>query len=161
VNRFERKVHEVEANLLGKSAQQICAQHLRLLLAIGALEVAEQRQNHRRAGRAVIGLKIRLQLVEIGFEGILFHVVDRAAHDVLAVFRDVEHLILGGGAGRGVDVHFKHSRQRRGLRIGDLHFDLRAPNVKMPHVGFERRLVERGGFRVGRLRQGQRQQAHK
>ena len=42
---------------------------LRFVFAVGALEVAEHDQHHRRAGRAEAGLQVRLDLVQVGFEG--------------------------------------------------------------------------------------------
>src|SRR5204863_9678971 len=75
----------------------------------------------------------------------------------LAVLGDVEELVLRNGSGRGAHVNLHHSRQRGGLGSGDFDLDLRPPDKKVTDVSLKCRLIERGFFVVGGMRQGERQ----
>ena len=91
-----------------------------------------------------LGGELRLDLVQLGLEGVVVHVVDRALHDLRAVLGDQELKVLRLVAGRGVHHHVQKARQAvGGLGIEHLHGDMRIHHEQMAHIGFQRGLIER------------------
>ena len=52
-----------------------------------------------------LGWIFGLELLEIRFERILAEIENGAANDLLAIFRDIERLLLAGVALRAADLH--------------------------------------------------------
>lgn len=139
-------------NLLGICGHQVFVQGLGQFAAEAALEIAELHHRYGRAGRADLGLVLHLYLGEAGLKRILRNVIDGAAHDFLAIFRDEKYLILLGVAGFSVKRDLFEAGQLRRLRIADSHLDGLGPDKQMAHVGFESGLVQGTWFICGSLR---------
>ena len=112
-----------------------------------ALQVAEDHDGDRRAGGSEGGLELRLQLVELGLEGVGGDVVEVALNDLLAVVGDVERDLLGLGALR--DAHADFLEAGKGARFGvaDGHRQLRLQQIEVAHIGFQGWFVEGGLLR--------------
>ena len=147
VQAFERIVLEVEAHLGGVVLDQVLAQHLGLALAVGALQVAEDDDGDGRAGGSEGGLELRLELVELGLEGVGGDVVEVALDDLLAVVGDVERDVLGLRALRDADADFFEAGQGARFGVADGHRELRLQQVEVTDIGFQRGFVEGGLLR--------------
>ena len=82
MNRFEREIFEIHAHLVVIFLRDHLAHGLSFGLAVGTLEIAENHHDHFGARSSKAGLKIGLDLIEIGLERTLVDVVDIAlSHD--------------------------------------------------------------------------------
>src|SRR5262249_7885713 len=118
-------------------------------LAVGALEIPEDHQNHFRAGRSETWLEVSLELVQIALEGTLVEIVNIALDDVVAVLRDQIGLVRRAAVVGEVDNHFVESgKGTAGLGIVDTDGDLRQPQLDVAQIrlnlGFVERLPEQG-----------------
>ena len=105
VNLVERQVLEIEPHVRGISREQVRAQGLGFIFAIGAFEIAEHHDHHGCARSAEAGLKIGAKFLQLRLERILIDVVNRPTQDFLPVLRNVERLVRAGLARRR--VHFQ------------------------------------------------------
>ena len=147
VQAFERIVLEVEAHLGGIVLDQVLAEHLGFDLAVRALQIAEDHDDDRRAGGAEGGLKLRLQLVQLGLEGIGGDVVEVALNDFLAVVGDVEREFLGLGALRDAHADFLETGKGGRFGVADGHRQRRLQQIEMADIGFQGWFVEGGLLR--------------
>src|SRR5260370_27939015 len=90
MNLFERQILEIKAHLRGISREQVRAQGLGFILAIGAFEIAEDHNHHGRPGSAEAGLKIGTKFLQLRLEWILIDVVNRSTEDLLSLLGHVE-----------------------------------------------------------------------
>src|ERR1017187_3986647 len=147
VEAFDGKVLEVEAHLGGVVLDQVLADHLGFALAERALHVAEQHDGDRGAGGSQSGLKLRLELVEFGLEGVGGDVVEIALHDLPAVVGNVERDFLELRALRDAHADFLEARKGARFGIANRHRQLRLQQIKVAHIGFQGGFVEGGLLR--------------
>ena len=156
------KVLEVEAHLGGIVLDQVLAQHLGFALAVGALQIAEDHDGDRRAGGSEGGLELRLELIEVGLEGVGGDVVEVALNDLLAVVGDVERDLLGLRALRDAHADFLEAGKSARFGIADGHRQLRLQQIEVADIGFQGRFVEGGLLRsVGGAKQEGTQEAER
>src|SRR6185369_1814052 len=79
-------------------------------------------------------------------KGTLAHVEDRAAHDLLAVFRYIKDLFLRRPAGRSNYANLLEVSEFRGFGVADCYLNLWSPDKEMANVFFHGGLVKRRFF---------------
>jgi hypothetical protein len=111
------------------------------------LQVAEEHDGDGGAGGSDGGLKLRLELIELGLEGVGGDVVEAALHDLLAVARDVERDLLELEALRHAHADFLEAGKRARFGVANGHRQLRLQQIEVAHIGFQRRFVKGGLLR--------------
>src|ERR1035438_6826295 len=93
------------------------------------------------------GDRPRLELVELGLEGVGGDVVEAALHDLLAVVGNVERDFLELGALRDAHANFLEARKGTRFGVANGHRQLRLQHIEVAHIGFQGRFVEGGLLR--------------
>src|SRR6185312_4279786 len=165
MNALQWKILEEKLDLRWECLYQVLPQSLRLHLTLRAFKIAELDDRNRRGGSAVSWSALRGQFLQIAVKRAPGNVVDITPQHVLAVFRDIDRLVLRRRSERKVNVDFLKIGNGRRLRLPNLHLHLGINHQQMPEIGFECGLIV-SGFRSRRRKRrdtkhGQQGKAHK
>src|ERR1035441_6699383 len=107
------------------------------------------------------GLKLRLELVDLGLEGVGGDVVEIALHDLLAVVGNVERDFLELRALRNAHADFLEARKGTRFGVANGHRQLRLQHIEVAYIGFQRGFVEGGLLGIGGAEQKRAQQGER